>query len=89
MDKPSGKAERGDNHKSSGTIIQQGTSEKHIKYRFKCKFCEKATKIALKNGLNIDLGNILFVYLRDVKWNDLDKKSVKIDRNIMLFDYGS
>ena len=62
---------------------------KHIKIRFKCDFCEKATKIALKNGLNIDLGNILFVYLRDVKWNDLDKKSVKIDRNIMLFDYSS
>ena len=76
-------------YESSGTSIQQGTSEKHIFFRFKCDFCEKTTKIALKNGLNIDWGNILFVYLRDVKWNDLDKKSVKIDRNIMLFDYSS
>jgi len=40
---------------------------KDIKYRFKCEFCEKATKIALKNGLNIDLGNILFVYPKDIK----------------------
>ena len=48
--------------------------QKHTKIRFKCDFCEKTTKTALKNGLNIDLGNILFVYLRDVKWNDPDKK---------------
>lgn len=34
--------------------------------RFKCFFCEKTTKITLKNGLDIDLGIILFVYLRDV-----------------------
>ena len=60
--------------------------QKHTKIRFKCDFCEITTKIALKNGLNIDLGNILFVYLWDVKYNDLDKKSVQIDRNI---DYGS
>lgn len=63
--------------------------QKHTKIRFKCDFCEKTTKIALKNGLNIDWGNILFVYLRDVKLNDPDKKNVKIDKNIMLFDYGS
>lgn len=63
--------------------------QKHTRIQFKCDFCEKTTKTALKNGLNINLGNILFVYLRGVKWNDPDKKSVKIDRNIMLFDYGS
>lgn len=63
--------------------------QKYTRIQFKCDFCEKTTKTALKNGLNIDLGNILFVYLRDVKWNDPDKKSVKIDKNIMLFDYGS
>lgn len=72
-----------------GTSIQRKSSEKHIRIRFKCDFYEKTTKVALKNGLNIDLGNILFVYLRAVKWNDPDKKNVKIDRNIMLFDYGS
>jgi hypothetical protein len=58
--------------------------QKHTRIRFKCDFCEKTTKTALKNELNIDLGNILFVYLRDVKWNDQDKKSVKIDRNSQL-----
>ena len=72
-----------------GTSIQQRTSEKHTRIRFKYDFCEITTKIALKNGLNIDLGNILFVYLKDVKLNDPDKKNVKIDKNIMLFDYGS
>lgn len=45
---------------------------KHIKIRFKCDFCEKTTKIALKNGLNIDFGNILFVYPKDIKGNGLD-----------------
>ena len=42
----------------SGTSIQQGTSEKHTRIRFKCDFCEKTTKIALKNGLNIDWGTL-------------------------------
>ena len=46
--------------------------QKHTKIRFKCDFCEKTTKIALKNGLNIDWGNILFVYLKDIKENGLD-----------------
>ena len=45
---------------------------KHTRIRFKCDFCEKTTKIALKNGLNIDWGNILFVYLKDIKENGLD-----------------
>ena len=57
---------------SMGTSIQQGTSEKHTRIRFKFDFCEKTTKIALKNGLNIDLGNILFVHLKDIKRNGLD-----------------
>lgn len=52
---------RGEKHLGPETSIQQGTSEKQIKYRFKCAFCEKATKIALKSGLNIDWGIILFV----------------------------
>lgn len=82
MDKPSCKDKHGDIHT---TEIKRKT---YI-LRFKFDFCEITTKIALKNGLNIDLENILFVYLRDVKWNDPDKKSVKIDKNIMLFDYGS
>ena len=55
-----------------GTSIQQGLSEKHIIIRFKFDFCEKTTKIALKNGVNIDLGNILFVYPKDIKGNGLD-----------------
>ena len=75
--KPSGFGEGSEtNTKSSetgsGTSIQQGTSEKHIFLRFKCDFCKKTTKIALKNGLNIDWGNILFVYLKDIKGNGLD-----------------
>ena len=45
-------------NESSGTSIQQGTSEKHTFFRFKCDFCEKATKIAHKNGLNIDWGTL-------------------------------
>lgn len=32
---------------------------KHTRIQFKCDFCEKATKIALKNGLNIDLNNFI------------------------------
>lgn len=32
-----------------GASRKQGTSEKHIILRFKCDFCEKTTKIALKN----------------------------------------
>ena len=79
--KPSGKDGHGDIHT---TEIKRKT---YI-LRFKFDFCEITTKIALKNGLNIDLGNILFVYLRDVKLNDPDKK-IKIDKNIILFDYGS
>ena len=47
---------------SMGTAIQQRSREKHTRIRIKCDFCEKTTKIALKNGLNIDLGNNLFVY---------------------------
>jgi hypothetical protein len=47
---------------SMGTAIQQRLREKHTRIRFKCDFCEKTTKIALKNGLNIDWGNNLFVY---------------------------
>ena len=70
-------------NEGSGTSIQQGTSEKHIIVRFKCDFCETTTKIALKNGLNIDWGNILFVYPKDVKGNGLDKKSVNIDRYLI------
>ena len=75
--KPSGFGEGSEtNTKSSetgsGTSIEQGTSEKHIKIRFKCDFCEKTTKIALKNGVNIDWGNILFVYPMDVKRYDLE-----------------
>ena len=31
---------------------------KHTRIRFKCDFCEKTTKIALKNGLNIDWGTL-------------------------------
>ena len=53
-----------ESNESSGTSIQQGTSKKHIILRFKCK---KITKIALKSWLNIDLGNILFVFPMDVK----------------------
>ena len=70
-------------NEGSGTSIQQGTSEKHIILRFKFDFCEKTTKIELKNGLNIDWGNILFVYLKDIKKNGLDYKSVNIGRNLM------
>ena len=55
----------------SGTSIQQGTSEKHIFFRFKCKICEKMVKIALKNGLNTDLGIIILTNQRDVKGNGL------------------
>ena len=47
---------------------------KDVKYRFKCKFCEKPTKIALKNGLNIDLG-ILTLINRWLKLI-LDQKNV-------------
>jgi len=75
LDKPSGKDEHGDIHTT-------GNKRKTYILRFKFDFCEKTTKNALRNGLNIDLGNILFVYLRDVMWNDPDKKSVKIDRNM-------
>ena len=67
LDKPSCKDKHGDIHT---TEIKRKT---YI-LRFKFDFCEITTKIALKNGLNIDLGNILFVYLRDVKLNDPDKK---------------
>ncbi len=76
LDKPSGKDEHGDIHTT-------GNKRKTYILRFKFDFCEKTTKTALKNGLNIDLGNILFVYLRDVMWNDPDKKSVKIDRYLI------
>ena len=34
---------------------------KHTRIRFKCDFCEKTTKIALKNGLNIDLRIIILI----------------------------
>jgi len=54
--------------------------QKHTRIQFKCDFCEKTTKTALKNGLNIDLGNILFVYLRDVKLNDPDKKMSRLTK---------
>ncbi len=46
---------------SMGTSIQQRSREKHTKIRFKCDFCEKTTKIALKNGLNSDLGIIILI----------------------------
>lgn len=46
---------------SLGTSIQQRSREKHTKIRFKCDFCEKTTKIALKNGLNSDLGIIILI----------------------------
>ena len=75
LDNPSDKDEHGDIHTT-------GNKRKTYILRFKFDFCEKTTKNALKNALNIDLGNILFVYLRDVMWNDPDKKSVKIDRNM-------
>jgi hypothetical protein len=32
--------------------------------------------------LNIDFGNILFVYPKDIKGNGLDKKSGNIDKNM-------
>ena len=51
-------------NESSGTSIQQGTSEKHIFFRFKCDFCEKTTKIAPKTCFNVDLEIVLFVYKR-------------------------
>jgi hypothetical protein len=35
--------------------------QKHTRIQFKFDFCEKTTKIALKNGLSIDWGIILFV----------------------------
>lgn len=77
LDKPSDKDEYGDIHT---TEIKQNIQE----FNLSVIFARKTTKTALKNELNIDLGNILFVYLRDVKWNDPDKKSVKIDRNSQL-----
>lgn len=46
---------------SMGTSVQQRSREKHTKIRFKCDFCEKTTKIALKNGLNSDLGIIILI----------------------------
>ena len=47
--------------KSSGDIHTIENKRKTYKIRFKCDFCEKTTKIALKNGLNIYLGNILLI----------------------------
>ena len=44
-----------------GSERSSETTEKHIKHRFKCDFCEKTTKNALKNGLNIDLGIIILI----------------------------
>ena len=77
--KPSGFGEGSEtNTKSSetgsGTSIQQGTSEKHIKIRFKCDFCEKTTKIAFKNGLNIDLSIIILILSKGCKgeWPGLE-----------------
>jgi len=55
-----------------GNIHSVGNKRKTYILRFKFDFCEKTTKIALRNGLNIDLGNILFVYLKDIKENGLD-----------------
>ena len=43
------KAERGNIHSA-------GNKRKTYILRFKCDFCEKTTKIALKNGLNINWG---------------------------------
>ena len=86
--KPSGFGEGSEtNTKSSetgsGTSIQQVTSEKHIFLRFKCDFCKKTTKIALKNGLNIDGGLLSLSNQRDLKGNDRDNKSGNIGRNLM------
>lgn len=35
--------------------------QKHTRIRFKCDFCEKTTKNALKNGLNINLEIIILI----------------------------
>lgn len=50
-----------------GTSIQQRSGEKHTRIRFKCDFCKKATRIALKNGLNIDLNIFSYHHKRLLK----------------------
>ena len=35
--------------------------QKYTRIQFKCDFCEKTTKTALKNGLNIDLRIIILI----------------------------
>jgi len=55
-----------------GNIHSVGNKQKSYILRFKYDFCEKTTKVALRNGSNIDWGNILFVYPKDVKGNGLD-----------------
>ena len=54
LDKPSGKDEHGDIH-------TEKSSEKHIKIRYKCGFCEKTTQFELKTQLSIDLSNLTLI----------------------------
>ena len=64
--KPSGFGEGSEtNTKSSetgsGTSIQQGTSEKHIFFRFKCDFCKLVVKNEVKIWLNIYLSILTLI----------------------------